>query len=554
MVTNWKNAITHWKVRIVRLAWPIALMLYILAPHARAQAWEEPFTISASLTKADAAYARLTVSSAISEGFYLYADRFVVTVPEPVEIELLSGGSTENLKDDYTDDEHEVFSHSFINVYSVRNMTSDTLTVTISFQGCEKNVCFMPESKRFALNMSSPDPATGAYTGVEDEADEAALQVIPGDFYIVSAQSGYMDARQFIEFIESAKLSGSGVTDSRGIAMRFLRHGSLLLSIIGVILGGLALNLTPCVLPMIPINIAIIGAGAGTGRMRGFVLGGLYGAGIALAYGIAGLVVVLTGAMFGAINSSPWFNIGVAVLFLALSLSLFDVFALDLSRFMERADGGTSGRSAATILLMGAVSALLAGACVAPVVIFVLVHAASLYAEGRTVGLLLPFLLGAGMALPWPFAGAGMASLPKPGMWMNRVKMTFGLLILAASAYYFLTGALLLKQRLDWRTGKQAEVVSEQDGWITSLSYGFDKARAEGKPMVVDFWASWCKTCHAMDATTFKDKEVRKRLDDFVAVKYRAESPADSPHKEVIDSFGILGLPTIVILKRGQMP
>jgi len=89
-----------------------------------------------------------------------------------------------------------------------------------------------------------------------------------------------------------------------------------------ILLGGLALNLTPCVLPMIPINLPILGAGReNRDRRRSIVLGGAYGAGMALAYGGLGLVVVLTGSKFGALNSSPWFNFAIAVVFVVLGLA-----------------------------------------------------------------------------------------------------------------------------------------------------------------------------------------------------------------------------------------
>ena len=85
---------------------------------------------------------------------------------------------------------------------------------------------------------------------------------------------------------------------------------------------------------------------------------------------------------------------------------------------------------------MGAVAALLAGACVAPVVIQVVLFSSNLYATGTNVALALPFFLGIGMAMPWPIAGAGLAALPKPGAWMVRVKQAFGVVILATAAYY----------------------------------------------------------------------------------------------------------------------
>ena len=204
-----------------------------------------------------------------------------------------------------------------------------------------------------------------------------------------------------------------------------------------VFVGGLALNLTPCVLPMIPINLAIIGAGTQAGsRGRGFLLGGVYGAAMALVYGVLGLVVILTAGTFGTINASPWFNLGIAVLFVVLALAMFDVITIDFSRF--RAGLGLASQSRGTFArspsAMGAVAALLAGACVAPVVIQVVLFSSNLYANGHAASRWrCRFFLGVGMAMPWPIAGAGLAALPKPGAWMVRVKQVFGVIILATA-------------------------------------------------------------------------------------------------------------------------
>ena len=184
-----------------------------------------------------------------------------------------------------------------------------------------------------------------------------------------------------------------------------------------VFLGGLALNLTPCVLPMIPVNLAIIGAGAQRSkRSRGFLLGAVYGGAMALVYGVLGVIVILTAGTFGTINASPWFNLGIAALFVVLGLAMFDVIMVDFTRFRSGLRLGDTGRGTLWLAFtMGAIAALLAGACVAPVVIQVVVFASNLHASGTSIALALPFVLGLGMGLPWPIAGAGLASLPKPG-------------------------------------------------------------------------------------------------------------------------------------------
>src|SRR5262245_65739152 len=96
---------------------------------------------------------------------------------------------------------------------------------------------------------------------------------------------------------------------------------------------------------MIPINLAIIGAGVQAGsRSRGFLLGGAYGAAMAFVYGVLGLIVVLTASTFGTINASPWFNLGIAVLFVVLALAMFDVLVIDFSRFSNNVRVGEPGR------------------------------------------------------------------------------------------------------------------------------------------------------------------------------------------------------------------
>ncbi len=123
---------------------------------------------------------------------------------------------------------------------------------------------------------------------------------------------------------------------------------------------------------------------------------------------------------------------------------------------------------------MGAVAALLAGACVAPVVIQVVLFSSNLYATGTTVALALPFFLGVGMAIPWPIAGAGLASLPKPGVWMVRVKQVFGVLILATAAVLRLRGLRALRQSLGGcqRGDRRASKKQLKAGWHASLAEG----------------------------------------------------------------------------------
>jgi len=309
------------------------------------------------------------------------------------------------------------------------------------------------------------------------------------------------------------------------------------------------LNLTPCVLPMIPINLAIMGAGSNrASRRRGFLLGSTYGMAMMLVYGVLGLAVVLTGAKFGSLNSSPWFNFGIAAVFIELGLAMFDRFAIDLSRFTSSGSQGQLKNNWLLAASMGGVSALLAGACVAPVVISVLLLSTSLHQAGIWMGLALPFVLGLGMALPWPFAGAGLTFLPKPDAWMNRVKYGFGVFIFAFALWYGWLGVTLLDgPAFTAQARPHGETAIE--GNVERLKTAFAESRKTGRPLLVDFWASWCKNCEAMEATTYRNENVQAKLQDFILVKFQAERLGDPAIKSVLDEFGVLGLPTCVVVQ-----
>ncbi len=182
---------------------------------------------------------------------------------------------------------------------------------------------------------------------------------------------------------------------------------------------------------------------------------------------------MLTAGTFGTINASPWFNLGIAVLFVVLALAMFDVFDDRLLAVLEQHRQRRAGAARSLLAFtMGAVAALLAGACVAPVVIQVVLFASNLYATGTTIALALPFFLGIGMAMPWPIAGAGLASLPKPGAWMVRVKQGFGVLILGTAVYYGYLAYELFANRWVDADGSGVERGREAEGRLALVAGG----------------------------------------------------------------------------------
>ena len=443
-----------------------------------------------------------------------------------------------------------------------------TVPGALRWQACNDTMCFQPQTTPIQFDMTvvpasvalttrHPDLFAGLTLADADATDPAPAPVASAPllddlsvmsaleaFEVVGSTGGYLDTEAFLGFMAAAE-SGEGEPGW------FEGRGPLAILAL-ILVGGLALNLTPCVLPMIPINLAIIGAGTKAGsRMRGFALGGTYGLAMALVYGVLGLVVILTAGTFGTINSSPWFNLGITTLFIVLGLAMFDVLAIDFSRLQSKLTmGDNAGGSYMAAFGMGAVAALLAGACVAPVVIQVIVFSSNLYGTGTTVALALPFFLGIGMALPWPIAGAGLSFMPKPGAWMIRVKYAFGVFILGTAVYYgYLSYGLFAQRWVD--PAEVADSVQEllEEGWYASLGQGLEAAQAEDQLVLVDMWATWCKNCLTMDKTTLKAPAVEAGLEDYVKVKFQAEDLDASPAKEVLKRLAGIGLPAYAILR-----
>jgi len=238
------------------------------------------------------------------------------------------------------------------------------------------------------------------------------------------------------------------------------------------------------------------------------------------------------------------------VLFVVLGLAMFDIIAIDFSRYSS--GFRTSEKSRGTLLLafsMGAIAALLAGACVAPVVIQVVLFSSNLYATGTSIALALPFVLGIGMAVPWPVAGAGLSALPKPGAWMVRVKQGLGVIILVTAAYYGYLGYELLSSRwVDPGAVASSVEAKIKEGWTPSLAEGLATAQREHKPVLIDMWATWCKNCLTMDKTTLQNADVKAALSGYVKVKFQAED-LDALPRDVLQRFHVVGLPSYVILR-----
>lgn len=516
---------------------------------------QTPFDVDAKAVTADGKTV-VAVSVQVPEEHFIYAESFGVWLGEDA-LAPLTPLPTARKDDPFSDEVKDVLADSFTARYAWPRDEDSSVRIEVRYQGCSASVCFFPQRVPFDLSRETAASSPAVLFRGPSADDPVLEQLLPG-LAVADTAGGYLKPPEFIRFLNRARGLETGAEKGwlKLLSDPVATYESLGLwpTLLLILIGGVLLNLTPCVLPMIPVNLAIIGAGAQAGsRTRGFLLGGLYGVGMALAYGLLGLIVVLTGSQFGTLNASPWFNGGIAVLFVLLGLAMFGVFHIDFSRFQGHPSGGSSGGGSSWPLVfgMGVVAALLAGACVAPVLIFVLVLAQNFYVQGIDAGLALPFVLGVGMALPWPFAGAGLSFLPKPGGWMNIVKYAFGVLILAMAVYY----GFLAYETASARTA-EAPVAAEAEPYAIAVTpeTAAEKlpeiaamANAQGRYVLIDFWATWCKNCLAMEKTTFKDEDVQAVFDEMIVVKYQAERVSDAPTAGLLKALGAHGLPAYAV-------
>jgi thiol:disulfide interchange protein len=533
-------------------AWVVAF-LGTVTSLAVADAPPSPFALNATMAFSNQV-AWVTFDFLVPPEHVLYAERLAFLADDGKPLTPASIPKPVIHLDQASGEQKEVYDQPFSATLKLDSPIPTSLLV--KFQGCSNSACYFPEKHFFTLTSTSivAQVEKPAESGADASPTGGTPAISAKGFSIAASETGYIPKKEFLEFLSKAK---KGQATSPDALEKFNRLGPVI-SLILIVLGGAGLNLTPCVLPLIPINLAIIGAGArASSRRRGFALGGAYGLGMALIYGVLGLAVVLTGSKFGTLNSSAWFNVGIAAVFVVMSLAMFDLINVDFSRFQSRMGSpGSPGKSQFIVAIsMGAMAALLAGACVAPVVISVLLLAAHFYSQGALAGLLLPFLLGLGMALPWPFAGAGLSFLPKPGKWMKWVKYSFGVLILLFASYYGHIALHVFRSDSELQASAKASANrGKTPDANSSLTAALQEARTRGRPLLIDFAASWCKNCLAMDSTVFPAREVKQELKDFVVVRYDAEKPNESPAKEVLNQFGVFGLPTYVVLRPQKAP
>lgn len=470
----------------------------------------------------------IRLSVTLPDGAHATADMF-----GPLDVSPIQSPPVQILRNDLTERDEPTFTAGIL-TWILPSQTSSA--VRVHWQVCIGEMCYMPDQGD--VPIVHLDGSMAAVADVSESSPES-LSLRFGPYELIRSADGFLPADRFSAFLRGNLSSTDSIFEGHGFFVM------LLLSV----LGGIALNLTPCVLPLLPVNLAMIGAGSDSNESRhGKIWRGVaYGAGIALTYGALGIFSVLLGSTFGGIDSHWLFNAFVALIFVVLALAMFDLFSIDFSRIGEKLPMPENTHLIG-IALMGALSAIIAGACVAPVLVAALLQAAKMVAHGNYAGLVLPFALGVGMALPWPVVAAGISFLPAPGRWMVRVKQGLGVLILLLAAYYAVLAVNLYRRAPEM--GDSSDAANTQaSGMTVLLRDAFARAIDSKRDVLIDFTAEWCKNCKTMELTVFQNPDVARLMESFVVVQLHADFPSEPETAAVLREFGVKGLPAFRIVR-----
>jgi len=569
----------------------LALMLVLFGAWSRAGDFLEPeqaFQLQGELV--DAHTVRLTWI--IAPDYHLYRDR--LSFNGSVGLPKLPDGLRKF--DTNFNKEMETYQNKLVVDLPVTGGAAFTLQV--GYQGCaDAGLCYSPASQSYHVDPAVP----GKLKSVDDAA------AAPPAAHVAASPAA------------AAPSSAAAPEDDSSLAQRTLQSGSAWRIGLAFLAFGLLLSFTPCVLPMVPILSSIIVGEGAVSRGRGFTLALAYSLGMALVYTSLGVAAGLAGEGLAGALQKPWVLLTFGALLVVLALSMFDVYQLQLpsslqSRLNEKSNGMSGGRFAG-VFVMGALSALIVGPCVAGPLAGALLY----ISQTRNVwtGGWALFSMAAGMSVPLLLTGVSAGSLlPRAGGWMNSVKKVFGLLLIAVAIWmvspvfsvtvnmamwgvfallcavflhvfeplqkgaelrayvgktlglafllvglFELTGAASagrdVLQPLGHLSIARADKPAAGEGGEAHFSRiktaaELDQVLASSAtPVMLDFYADWCVSCKEMERFTFSKPEVAGKLKQVKLIQVDVTAN-NADDKALMKRFGLFGPPGIILFKNGK--
>lgn len=517
----------------------------------------------------------------IADGYYMYRERFQFKA----EGATMGAPKLPNgiVKFDKTF-EKDVESYRKQVTLTLPVEASSPFTLSVTSQGCtDQGLCYAPMESVVKLSPNGGGllAAVGAIRGALGQGD--------------SLQASQPDAAAAAPVVADAARPQSEM----GRIEASLKGGKLLVILPLFLLLGLGLAFTPCVLPMVPIlSFIIVGEGTQVRRSRAFILSLAYSLGMAIVYTALGVAAGLIGEGLAATLQNPWVLGLFALLMVGLSLSMFGVYQLQVpsvlqSRLLRVSERQSAGKLFG-VFVMGAISALIVGPCVAAPLAGALVYISQ--TRDVVIGGGALFAMAAGMSVPLLLVGISAGTLlPRAGAWMEAVKRFFGVLMLALALWMVAPvlpaglvmlgwaalglgyGISLLRplgggvsiacgvlfvlfglaqlvgvasgSRNAWAPLAHLTGTAEQPVQFTRVRSVAELdavlASAPSKKVMLDFYADWCVSCKEMEKLTFTDPGVRAQMSELLLLQVDVTAN-NADDKAMLKRFNLFGPPGII--------
>lgn len=509
--------------------------------------------------------------------FTIYADQLQITSRSGLDLVKIETPKAEEIPDPLTGEQAQVYSGGSFLLHFKGDAIyeKEEFPVSIRYIACSLRICLFPYTEHITVPTYKSEEDMGQKLG----ASKAVLS---------SAES-----------LSLPKKEKENLTLEEEIAERLsLGNLGLFMMLLALFIGGVLTNLTPCVYPMIPITISILGRYTAKPILGSAV----YASGIVLVYSLLGLSVGLTGSLFGQYMASPFVNILLAFVMCLLALSMLGFGNWNfLAQLGYRLGMGKPSLKQA--FLMGCGAGLVASPCTGPILASILTYIVANEDIARST--LYIFVYSLGFGLPYIFLGSlsgSIANLSVSPKIQVSVKVFFASLMFALCFYYlriplydfysqwdkywkpftmisFFLGmiawrfnwyaqthkkmhALLIVPGLllgisifsgsRWLFEEQTEPVESSILWYDNEKEALDMASYKGYPLLIDFWAEWCAACKKMDADTFSDLRFIEEAQNLNLLYLKLDVTEDTPeNKKLLEKYKVQGLPTIVIIKPG---